>query len=494
MSADLRMCAQRQEWLLLPAPLRKCKPPPVAIRLAESTKTHSPGVALQTKRTEPDMRSATRRWLAALVLSVAMLGATMNPEISTSLAPTPPADITSAESTAVDIQSARVATPESVQCYGSSSLNWICDGALQDALPGWNVINNSAGGMTSTAIATAGGVHQMYLSRDVTIPSSGSVQLGIPVGKPYGDEKLGRVVMDAQIGGIKGKLSTRPDLDDPSQLWVFTRDEAGTPASVAKNTPIVSLNKPRAGAVSIFWLGSNDLDDPERVKDDTSRMIDLHQATSNAPFYVVELPPAWGGNEHPLTAHRKNINAWIRQNYGQRVIPLADYLSNGALYDAGIVPSQADRDSIARGLNPRSFWMSESDLTHMNSTGQMVAARYFATFARDGNTYSAAINRFGAKSTARISVTGSKMTVSGHAFDSSDLFASIPVGITVNGVWNATMASRASTHLYEYGIPGRHTYSKTFDVKPGEYSICTVGINFGAGKDYFPPCQTVTVE
>ena len=479
---------------LWPASLTSFRPLLVVVRLAETTKTRSPGAAPQTKRTEPDMRSATRRRLSALVLSAALLGAAVNPAISASLPPTPPTVTTSVGSAAVDVEQALSASPQSVQCYGSSSLNWICNGALQDAMPGWNVINNSAGGMTSTAIATAGGVHQMYLSRDVTIPSSGSVQLGIPVGKAYGDEKLGRVVMDAQIGAIKGKLSTRPDLDDPSQLWVFTRDEAGTAVSVAKNTPIVSLDKPSPGAVSIFWLGSNDLDDPERVKDDTARLIKLHQATSNAPFYVVELPPAWGGNEHPLTAHRKNINTWIRQHYGQRVIPLADYLSNGALYDAGLVPTQADRDSIARGLNPRSFWMSESDLTHMNSTGQKVAARYFATFARDGNTYSAAVKQFEARSTVSISVNGSMMTVSGHAFDSSDLFRSIPVGITVNGVWNTTMASRASTHLYEYGIPGRHTYSMTFDLRPGEYSICTVGINFGAGRDYFPPCQTVTVK
>ncbi|NYF13485.1 hypothetical protein HDC34_001779 [Pseudoclavibacter sp. JAI123] len=269
------------------------------------------------------------------------------------------------------LEQLRAASPESAQCYGSSSLNWICSGPFQNAVPGWNIINNAEGGMTSAGIATAGGVHQLYLSRSVTIPASGSVQLASPVGKPYPDAKLGRLVMDAQIGGIDGKLTQRPDLTDPRQLWVFTRDAAGAAKTVAQNAPIVSLDKPRPGATSIFWLGSNNLDDMARVKDDTARMIELHQATSNAPFYVVELPPAWGGNEHPVTANRKSLNAWIKQNYGERVIPLADYLSNGALYDAGITRTQADLDAIARGVNPRSFWMSATDLTHMNSTGKI---------------------------------------------------------------------------------------------------------------------------
>ncbi|MBS3177813.1 MULTISPECIES: hypothetical protein [unclassified Pseudoclavibacter] len=348
--------------------------------------------------------------------------------------------------------------------------------------------------MTSAGIATAGGVHQLYLSRSVTIPASGSVQLASPVGKPYPDAKLGRLVMDAQIGGIDGKLTQRPDLTDPRQLWVFTRDAAGAAKTVAQNAPIVSLDKPRPGATSIFWLGSNNLDDMARVKDDTARMIELHQATSNAPFYVVELPPAWGGNEHPVTANRKSLNAWIKQNYGERVIPLADYLSNGALYDAGITRTQADLDAIARGVNPRSFWMSATDLTHMNSTGQNVAARYFARFVRDDETYSQAYSRFNAQSTMNVSVNGGQVTVSGHAFDYSDLFQSIPVGITVNGAWNATMASGASTNLFAYGIPGRHSYSMTFNLNPGKHFICSVGVNFGAGNDYFPACQTVTVQ
>ncbi|PPG02743.1 hypothetical protein C5E06_09830 [Pseudoclavibacter sp. RFBI5] len=348
--------------------------------------------------------------------------------------------------------------------------------------------------MNSTAIAVTAGVYQLYLGKNVTIPASGSVQLGLPQGMPTSETGLGRVFMDAQIAGISGKLVHQPEVGDPSKTWVFTRDSPGTKTNVSTWTPIHSLDKPRPGVTSIFWVGSNNLGDPAQVKADTTRLVNLHKSTSSAPYYVVQVPPAYGGDEHPNAANRKNINAWILSTYGQRTIPLADYLANGALQDAGLVPTLEDRNSIARGVNPRALWMSVGDLTHMNSTGYAVAAKYLASFVRDGNTYSAAIKRFDATSTFNVAVNGPRVTVSGHAFDHSDLYQSINVGITVDGAWNATFADLPSRNLYAYGVPGRHGYSMTLSLAPGAHKICTVAVGFGAGQHHYPPCKTVHIE
>lgn len=399
----------------------------------------------------------------------------------------------------VDADHARAAATgaaKTLQCYGDSMISYLCGdeyNAMRKTIPGWTVLNNAEGGMTSPAIATAAGVHTLSLSKSVTIPSSGTVLLGQPNGIPVPLDQFGRLVYDANIGGVAGKLTHRPDLSDPNVQWSFKRAAPGSAVKVGAGTQILSLDKPIAGAPSVFWAGTNNLARPEQVKNDIKNMVALHTKTSNAPYYVVTIPPAWEGFNTTTTNNRLSINAWIEQTYGQRTIPLSDYLSNGALYDGGFTPTAADRSDIAAGFNPRALWRSATDKTHLSEKGHFLASRYIVSFVTGGNTLAKADARFGVQSTANISVSGSKVTVSGTAFDFSDLFTSIPVGITVDSKWNATTASGASTHLYQYGIPGSHAYSMTFTLNPGQHLICTVGVNFGAGNDSFPPCQWVNV-
>ncbi|MBF4459493.1 SGNH/GDSL hydrolase family protein [Pseudoclavibacter sp. VKM Ac-2867] len=401
----------------------------------------------------------------------------------------------------VDADHARSATAgaaKTLQCYGDSMISYLCGdefNAMRKTIPDWTVLNNAEGGMTSPAIATAAGVHtlSLSLSRSITIPSSGTVLLGQPNGIPVPLDQFGRLVYDASIGGVAGKLTHRPDLSDPNVQWSFKRASSGNAVKVGAGTQILSLDKPIAGAPSVFWVGTNNLARPEQVKNDIKNMVALHTKTSNAPYYVVTIPPAWEGFNTTTTNNRLAINAWIEQTYGQRTIPLSDYLSNGALYDGGFTPTSADRSDIAAGFNPRALWRSATDKTHLSEEGHLLASRYIVSFVTGGNTLAKAEARFGVQSTANVAVSGSRVTVSGTAFDFSDLLTSIPVGITVDGKWNATMASGASTHLYQYGIPGSHAYSMTFTLNPGQHLICTVGVNFRAGNDSFPPCQWVSV-
>lgn len=115
----------------------------------------------------------------------------------------------------------------------------------------------------------------------------------------------------------------------------------------------------------MFWAGTNNLDRPEQFKNDIKNMVALHTKTSNAPYYVVTVPPAWEGFNTATTNNRLSINAWIEQTYGQRTIPLSDYLSNGVLYDGGFTPTAADRGGIAAAFNPCALWRSATDKTHL---------------------------------------------------------------------------------------------------------------------------------
>ncbi|WP_424467754.1 hypothetical protein [Pseudoclavibacter helvolus] len=359
-------------------------------------------------------------------------------------------------------------------------------------MPGWTVLNHGVGSIGPVAIGTIAGVYQTRLAKTILVPGSGSVNLGSVRGLPMDPKYLGRITFDVEIGGIRGKITHFPDLADSSLHWKFTRVGTGNPLWVGENTPINSLEKPLPGSSSVLWVGANGIEDSERVKEVIQKMVAAHDAVG-AKAYVIQLPPRWDYS-NPLNNNRNHVNAWIRQTYGDRAIPVSDYLLNGALYDAGRAATSADRGAMAVGLMPRTFWMAPDDSTHMNVLGMTTVGKYLSRWVKDNYTYTEAVKRFDVNSNANVRVSGSRVTVSGHAFDLSDMYTSIPVGITVNGAWNATMASGSSPHLYAYGVPGSHAYSMTFDLQPGSYLICTVGVGFGAGQHSYPPCANVVVE
>lgn len=386
----------------------------------------------------------------------------------------------------------RQSSPTTVQCYGSSSIDYLCGGGhLGTYLPGWNVRNYGVGSIGPVAIGTIAGVYQTSLSKTILVPGSGSVNLGDVVGLPMDSRYLGRITFDVEIGGIRGKITHFPDLADASLHWKFTRSGSGSPLWVAAGTRINSLETPLPGSSSVLWIGANGIEDTARVKEVIAKVVEAHTAVG-AKAYVIQLPPRWDYS-NPLNNNRNQVNAWIRQTYGERAIPLSDYLLNGALTDAGRVPTAADYGSMGVGLMPKSFWMAPDDSTHMNPLGMTTAGRYLSRWVKDAYTYSEAVKRFDVNSTANVRVSGTSVTVSGHAFDLSDMYTTIPVGITVDGKWHATSADRASSNLHAYGIPGAHGYSMTFELSPGDHFICTVGVGFGAGNNSLPPCQTVTV-
>ena len=110
----------------------------------------------------------------------------------------------------------------------------------------------------------------------------------------------------------------------------------------------------------------------------------------------MSVTPAWDYRDSLHGRNRIIINEQLERWYGQRYIPLDEYMANGALYESSIVPTQADRDAIARGINPRSFWRDASDFTHMNWAGQMAAARFLDRFITGGATLDSARERFNA--------------------------------------------------------------------------------------------------
>jgi hypothetical protein len=248
------------------------------------------------------------------------------------------------------------------------------------------------------------------------------------------------------------------------------------------------------GAASIIWAGTNNLTAPDQILADVEAMVALHRSISDQPYWVVSVTPAWGNSGSIYGISRAKVNKELDKRYGDRYVPLDEYIGNGAITDSGNVPTSADRDWIAAGLNPPVFH-SSSDWIHFNATGRGAVARFLERFVAKGTTASQQRALFNAEASLAVDVYGATIVVRGWAFDRSDLYQRIPVGITIDDRWMlGTYADQASPELAKYGVPSNHGFSWSTKLADGRtYKICNVGVNIGAGQNAYPPCVSVTI-
>lgn len=385
--------------------------------------------------------------------------------------------------------------PQTVQCYGDSILGSVCGSnpgtPLNSALSGWTTLDRALGGQWSTTIAVNAGAYRMQLIDPVTIAGSGSTSLPTPFLFEVPADSMGGMTMRVSIAGVEGTLVHRTDL---GITWRFVRSTPGAPVDVAPGTPIVSLGAMAPGASSIIWAGTNNLTATSQILADVDAMVQLHRSISDQPFWVVSLTSAWGSATSVYGVARTEVNRQLESRYGDSYIPVDEYIANGALTDAGIMPSAADRSWIGSGLNPPAFH-SSTDWIHFNRTGQEAVARFLARFLQNGATRTQQRALFNAEAAMQVDVHGSTITVRGWAFDRSDLYQRIPVGITIDDRWMlSTFADRPSPELARYGVPGGHGFSWSTNLADGRsYKVCIVGVGFGAGSNAYPACSTVSL-
>jgi len=385
--------------------------------------------------------------------------------------------------------------PNTVQCYGDSILGGVCgpswDSALSAALTGWTILDRAAGGQWSTSIAVHAGAYRMQLVDPVTIAASGNTHLPTPFLFEVPADSMGGMTMPVSIAGVEGTLVHRVDL---GVSWRFVRSVPGDPVEVAPGTPIVSLAAMLPGAASIIWVGTNNLTATSQIIADVDAMVALHRSISDQPFWVVSITPAWGNSGSVYGIARTAVNRELEQRYRDHYIPVDEYLGNGALTDSGIMPSAADRSWIESGLNPPSFH-SSADWVHFNRTGQQAIARFLVRFLMHGANLAQQRALFDAEAAMQVDVHGSTITVRGWAFDRSDLYQRIPVGITIDDRWMlATFADRPSPELAPFGVPGGHGFRwSTKLADGGTYKVCIVGVGIGGGANSYPPCTTISL-
>ena len=243
--------------------------------------------------------------------------------------------------------------PQTVQCYGDSLLGSVCgsdsSSPLSAVLPGWTTLAYSQGGQWSTSIAVNAGAYRMQLTQPVTIAASEATSLPEPFMFEVPADMMGGVIMRVSIADVAGTLVHRPDLDIS---WRFVRDNAGDPVDVAPGTPIVSLQAMAPGAASIIWAGTNNVTAHGQIIADVDAMVAHHKASPTSRFGSCRHPGVGQLEVDLRDRARQQANRELDRLYGDRYVPLDEYIANGALTDAGLVPTAADRSWIGSGVNP----------------------------------------------------------------------------------------------------------------------------------------------
>ena len=196
----------------------------------------------------------------------------------------------------------------------------------------------------------------MQLEQECTIPAT-TEKVAVKL-KASNGENVSVLLQDdgskginpCYINGIKGKLSR---IDNQ---YYFTREKAGTEKTVLSGTDIVTegmLN--HREDIAVIWIGQNGgFGGTEAgLSNIIDRMIN-YLSYSNRKYVVIGF------------AHDAYYDSYLSGKYGDKFLPLHDYLVNHALIDAGITPTEADEENIKNNKVPASIMW---DHVHLNGKG-----------------------------------------------------------------------------------------------------------------------------
>lgn len=251
-------------------------------------------------------------------------------------------------------------------------------------LSGCNVYNMGIGGETQTTIAARQGGLDIKLTKDIVIPASGSVNIEFAAYNKDDGEYAGVVTPrntagagwnPVTIAGVEGTLSVAVNND----VWprvlksaTFTRKTAGEAVNVPAGTLMTTSGQELKTDIVIFAVSSNggwtsaNTTANDNQYEGVINLIDRSLAAAKYPdkFLIVGLTTQ-------TNKHWNQVHAALKAKYGEKFLDVRSYLaSEKALIDAGITPTELDRQLIAVGQIPPSLISNyPADAVHMNDAG-----------------------------------------------------------------------------------------------------------------------------
>ncbi len=233
------------------------------------------------------------------------------------------------------------------------------------------VINMGVGGENTQTIAGRNGAIPYIVSQGFTIPED-----RMPIELTFTSQNGGKVaplrqgdrgVNPVVIGGIEGTLSIKQESYSSKEYsYFFTRTVAGSSKEIQPGTQIVTAaSKKYTDYIPVIFIGQNggytDFEDLIRQQ----RAIIEHQTANKDRYIIVGL--------HTGTAESRNaLETAMKNEYGAHYINLRDYMATQAMSDAGLIPTDEDKELMRKGSAPKSLM---SDSVHFNGIGYELIGR-----------------------------------------------------------------------------------------------------------------------
>ncbi len=238
------------------------------------------------------------------------------------------------------------------------------------------VVNLGAGPENSYTVLGRSGVVPFVLGADIDIPGEKEpveIMLASESGREImplsgGNDGINNV----RIGDVVGTLT----IDPTSQIYgtrryYFTRLEEGgatwAPAGTVVETAASSQYKDYIHVVCIGTYGT--FDSIEDLVQQTKAL--LARQTQNTDRYLVLGLCSYNSSRHS-TYYLDALDTAMMQAFGNHYVNVRKYLVEDGIADAGISPSQQDKNFIASGVVPVAFTTSNSSLELNGKAYQLI--------------------------------------------------------------------------------------------------------------------------
>ncbi|MCR5672555.1 MAG: SGNH/GDSL hydrolase family protein [Lachnospiraceae bacterium] len=160
-------------------------------------------------------------------------------------------------------------------------------------------------------------------------------------------------VNPCSISGIEGRLQKL------NGSYYFARSNKGERIAIEEGTQFKThgMNDAKEGDILVIFAGTNDLPDSKSVSNIIGIERKMLEAADCDKYIIVGLTYAGGIPEID------KVNEALEKEFGEHFVDIRKYMLNYGLADAGITPTQADKDDIRKGEIPGSL---RRDYVHGN--------------------------------------------------------------------------------------------------------------------------------
>ena len=230
----------------------------------------------------------------------------------------------------------------------------------------YTIINAGVGGENSRTIASRQGGNTMTIKDDIQL-SSTETTINLIDYEGYRITPLLQggysSINPCYVNGIECEMKwTGKRYDDPTGRWTLKSTNDIPKTTIKKGLPIITnymKNLCRPYCI-VIWMGTNGYySSAEDLIQQYEKMIE-YAGTSN--FLVI-------GLQYLNDINNEKVNKALQARFGAKFIDWNFYALNYALDEAGIVPTQQDKDDIAHKTVPSSL---RHDPIHLNATGYRI--------------------------------------------------------------------------------------------------------------------------